>query len=329
MGASVVWSSEADDAIRGDLTAAIAYATPAGGAVVTAVTTVGLGNREAGELTFTTSLGLPKKLERILRDRRVAMAYHARDHGFARFPHFVLGQGNAKVELTPSKERLDSVIPQVEKFLGEIKEGFFWDRLLREYKMDRVFVDVALIRLVEWDTLEASGTPKAVGEPLIGPPPPQPPPKNGTAPRVNMSKVARQVSRLPHRVLAFVGADGYPVIVPVRIDGHDASGFRLSAASGLIPPGGRRAGLLAHGYHPQLIGIGTRAMTGWLEVGVDGTVTYAPHTAKGWSAPPMKNVLLVMNGLLAKLGYRRAVRKGVLDELQHLQAQTEAEGVAG
>ncbi len=126
-----------------------------------------------------------------------------------------------------------------------------------------------------------------------------------------------------------MGADGYPVIVPVRIDGHDASGFRLSAASGLIPPGGRRAGLLAHGYHPQLIGIGTRAMTGWLEVGVDGTVTYAPHTAKGWSAPPMKNVLLVMNGLLAKLGYRRAVRKGVLDELQHLQAQTEAEGVAG
>lgn len=326
---TVVWSTEAEDVIRGDLTAAVAYVTPAGGAVVTAVTPLGLGNREAGVLVFTTSLGLSKKLERILRDRHVAMAYHARDHGFSRSPHFVLAQGNAKVELTPSNERLNSVIPQAEKFLGEIKEGLFWERLLREYYMDRVFVDVALIRLVEWEALEATGTPKVVGQPLPDPPPPQSPPKNGTAPRVNMSKVARKVSRLPHRVLAYVGADGYPVIVPVRIDGNDATGFRLSAAPGLIPPGGRRAGLLAHEYHPQLVGIGTRAMTGWLEVGVEGTVTYAPHTAKGWSAPPMKNVLLVMNGLLAKFGYRRAVRKGVLDELQRLQAQTQAEGDTG
>lgn len=330
MGARVVWSSEADDVIRGDLTAAVAYSTPAGGAVVTAVSTLGMGDRESGSLAFTTSLGLSKKLERMLRDPKVAIAYHARDHGYARSPCFELAQGDASVELTPSKERLEGIFPEVEKFFGQgLKTGFFWDRLMREYYTDRVFVDVSLIRLAEWDSLEATGAPEVIGEPLPGPPLPQSPPKGGTAPRVNVSKVARKVERLPHRVLAYLGADGYPVIVPVDVDGHDAAGFHLTAASGLLPPGGRRAGFLTHGYHPHLIGIATQAMTGWLEVGTDGTITYAPHTAKGWTAPPLKNVLLVMNGLLAKFGYRRAVRNGVFDELRHLQEQRQAGEGAG
>lgn len=329
MGAGVVWSSEVDDIVQGDMAAAIAYATPAGGAVVTAVSTLGLGNREMGEFTFTTSLGLPKKLERILRDPRVAIAYHARDHGFSHSTRYVMGQGKARVELTPSKKRLEGVFQQAERFVGELKHGLFWDRLLREYYLDRVFVDVPLIRLCEWDTLEAAGAPTVTGEPLPGLPTPQSPPKGGTAPRVNMPKVARKVARLPHRLIGFVGADGYPVIVPVRIDGHDAGGFRLTAASGLIPPGGRRAGLLAHGYRPQFVGISTRSMTGWLEVEVDGTITYAPHTAKGWSAPPLKTVLTVMNGLLAKVGYRRAMRTGLIEELSRLQKEAQAEEVAG
>lgn len=330
MSARVVWSSEADDVIRGDLTAAVAYSTPAGGAVVTAVSTLGMGDRESGSLAFTTSLGLSKKLERMLRDRRVAIAYHARDHGYSRSPCFELAQGDASVELAPSKERLESIFPEAEKFLGQgIKRGFFWDRLLREYYTDRVFVDVSLIRLAEWDSLEATGAPKVVGEPLPGPPLAQSPPKGGTAPRVNVSRVARKVARLPHRVLAYIGTDGYPVIVPVHVDGHDAAGFHLTAASGLLPPGGRRAGLLTHGYHPHLIGIATQAMTGWLEVRTDGTITYAPHTAKGWSAPPLKNVLVIMNGLLAKFGYRRAVRNGVFDELQLLQERMQAGEGAG
>jgi hypothetical protein len=58
----VAWSDEADDAIAGDLTAAIAYVTPAGGVVVTAVATCGVRDRGAGALVFTTSLGLSKKV---------------------------------------------------------------------------------------------------------------------------------------------------------------------------------------------------------------------------------------------------------------------------
>jgi len=45
-----------------------------------------------------------------------------------------------------------------------------------------------------------------------------------------------------------------------------AAGLRLVAADGLLPPGGRRAGLPAHAYHPQLVGLATRTFTGWLQV---------------------------------------------------------------
>ena len=94
---------------------------------------------------------------------------------------------------------------------------------------------------------------------------PQAPPKNGTGPRVDVDRAAERIAVLPHRVLAYGGADGFPVVVPVKLDEHDAAGLRLVTASGLLPPGGRRAGLLAHAYRPQLVGLSTRIFTGWLQ----------------------------------------------------------------
>jgi hypothetical protein len=54
IGEPVRWPDEVDEVISGDLAAAVAYLTPAGGAVVTAVGTVGIGRRETGEVGFTT-----------------------------------------------------------------------------------------------------------------------------------------------------------------------------------------------------------------------------------------------------------------------------------
>jgi hypothetical protein len=64
--------------------------TPAGGAVVTAVAPIGLRDREAGTVGFTTSLGFGRKLDRIKQTPRVALAYHAREHGFATEPRYGL-----------------------------------------------------------------------------------------------------------------------------------------------------------------------------------------------------------------------------------------------
>jgi hypothetical protein len=319
-GEPVRWSDEVDEVIRGDLTAAAAYLTPAGGAVVTAVDPLAIGQRQAGLVGFTTSLGFAKKLERIIADPHVALAYHTREHGFSASPAFALAQGRAVVDIRPSRERLDAIVPNVERQMGPIVRGPVWDRLLREYYYERVFVDITVERVVAWPDLGAAGQMEVTGTPWPGPAAPQPPPRNGTGPRLDVDRAAGRIATLPHRVLAWRGADGFPVVVPVDLAGHDAAGLRLVAPGGLFPPGGRRAGLLAHAYRPQLIGLSTRIFTGWLEVTDDGAAVYAPHTSKGFTAPPRKKLLLVSNGLFAKYGMWQARRQGTAERLERLAA---------
>ena len=106
----------------------------------------------------------------------------------------------------------------------------------------------------------------------------------------------------------------------MELAGHDAAGLRLVTPDGMLPPGGRRAGLLAHAYRPQLIGLATRTFTGWLDVAGDGTAIYSPHTSKGFVAPPRKKLLLVSNGLFAKYGLWQARRQGTAGRLERLAA---------
>jgi hypothetical protein len=318
----VRWSDEVDDVIRGDLTAVAAYVTPAGGAVAVGITPCGLSDREQGTLGFTTSLGFGKKLERIVRDPHVAVAYHSREHGFSTSRCYVLAQGNASVDLEPSAVRLKEFGPQVTRFLGELKQGPVWDRLLREYYAERVFVDIDVTRVVTWPDLSASGEPEVAGAALPESPPPQAEPRFGTGPRADPAMVAGRLSSLPHRLLAWRGSDGFPVVVPVALAGHDHTGLRLVAPPGLLPPGGRRAGLVAHAYRPRLVGLATRILTGWLEVGDDGSAVYAPHTSKGFRAPPDKNLLLVSNGLMAKVGHWQSRRSGAAERLRALAEES-------
>src|SRR3954453_8129914 len=134
------WPDEVDEVIAGDMTAALAYVTPAGGAVVTAVAPIGMRDRDRGTVGFTTSLGFGKKLERIKRNPRVALAYHAREHGFATGPEFVLVQGDAEPVTDPDRDFVENVIgPQAERFMGPAKRGrLFWARGRQGYYGHRV-----------------------------------------------------------------------------------------------------------------------------------------------------------------------------------------------
>jgi hypothetical protein len=124
-----MWSDEDDQIIGGDLTAALAYVTPAGGAVVTPVAPLGLRDRGAATVKFTTSLGFGRKLDRIEANPRVALAYHAREHGFATEPRFVLVQGTAGYDVNPDPTVLaEQVRPASTRFMGAPRTGFFWDR---------------------------------------------------------------------------------------------------------------------------------------------------------------------------------------------------------
>lgn len=319
----LTWSETAYEAFKGDLTVAAAYLTPAGGAVVTSVSPVGLADRAANEVSFTTSLGFPKKLERILRDPRVSLAYHTRVHGFATPSHYILAQGRASVDLQPSTQRLADLMAASEPFLGKTRRGRLWDWLLREYHQNRVFIDVRLERISAWPDLSASGPATVTGASWPRHPVEQEPPRNGTAPRIPVSKLARQIGSLPYHLLAYQGADGRPVILPVKVTGHDKAGLRVAAPPGLLPPGARRAGLLAHRFRPQCVGVSMCTVTGWLTV-KDGEALYAPHTSAGMTAPPSRMVMTVANGLLAKQGLRRAQRNGTAARLRDLVARDQA-----
>jgi hypothetical protein len=295
-----VWSDLDDAVLGGDLTAALAYVTPAGGAVVTPVAPIGLRDRETGTVGFTTSLGFGRKLDRIKQNPRVALAYHAREHGFATGPRFVLVQGTARYDAQPDRRVLEERVgPASERFMGPPRRGPFWDRWLSAYYGDRVVVTVQVDRVLSWPDLQCSGEPAVSGAPLEQrDPEPQSPPQKGTGPRIDVQRAARRLRRLPHVLLAHVGADGLPAVVPVRVGEAGPGGIALEGA---LPAGGRRAGLLGHRYERQLIGLEARQHTGWLADGL-----YAPHTESGFRAPANKTVLLLANGFMARRGLRRA-----------------------
>lgn len=300
------WDDEIDAILTGDLAAGLGYRTPAGGVVVQAVAPIGLRDRDAGTIGFTTSLGFSKKLERIERDPRVAMAFHAREHGFASGSDYVLVQGRARIISAPTQAERDEVREQATLHLGAPAEGFFWDRWLKEYYAARVPVRIDVERIVVWPDLRCAGAPRVLGEPLADEPvAPQKPPKGGTGPRVDVTKMAKRVRGTRHVLLGFADGGGHPLIVAVTVADAGAGGLRLGADAPL-PSGGRRAGLLGHSYRRRLIGLEARQYTGWLAVGDDGAALYAPHTETGYRAPPNKTLLLLLNGILAKRGMRAA-----------------------
>src|SRR5213080_4973876 len=260
----VRWPDDVDEIVAGDLTTALAYLTPAGGVVITAVAPIGLRDRERGEVTFTTSLGFGRKLERIRSRPQVALLYHAREHGFHEGSELVLVHGTARISERPDRTYLDEVVgPAAESYMGPPRRGVFWDRWLREYYSDRVPV------------------------------------------HVDVERAARRARPLRHALLGWCGADGYPSVVPVELGDPGSRGIPLTSARPL-PPGGRRAGLLAHDYGPHLVGLRVRQFTGWLEGGV-----YAPHTEQGFRAPSNKTLLLLANGFMAKRGLRKARKTAV------------------
>ncbi|MEU6936427.1 hypothetical protein ABZ943_06870 [Streptomyces rubiginosohelvolus] len=278
------WSDTTHEVLSGDLNVAVAYVTPTGGAVVVSVSPLGLTDRAAGRIGFTTSLGFPRKLERILRDPRVALAYHTREHGLARPEDYVLAQGDAVVDTRPSPQRLDDVLDASDRFFGPGKSGRAWDWLLHEYRRARVYVDIDVRRMATWPDLAACGPQEVTGPAWPDAPAEQRAPENGTAPRVDVAKLSRKVDPLPYRLLAYRGADGYPVVVPVEIVGRDHTGFRLLSPPGLLPPGGRRAGLLAHSFRPQNVGLAMMTFTGWLTARSETEACYAPHTSTALAA---------------------------------------------
>ena len=208
----VSWPDHVDEILGADLTAALGYVTPAGGAVVMAVAPIGLRDRERGTVGFTTSLGFAKKLDRIRREPRVALAYHAREHGARSRSEYVLVQGRAEPVEKPTAEDRALVRRQAEQLPGRGPQ--------------RAVLGPLAARVLHGahPGLGARGAAHRLARPALrtGEPEryglPEPAPRRsrsrrrrkGTGPRVDMERVAKRLAKTPHLLLGHVGSDGYP-----------------------------------------------------------------------------------------------------------------------
>jgi hypothetical protein len=311
---AALWPDTADEILGGDQVVLFAHVTPASGVVLTPLTNTGLRDRESGTATpVSSSVGMWKKLDRIRRNRRVAIAYHTREHGFSDQPEYVLVQGEAALSPLEDRRWVERHLDAWERFSGPRDVGPLGERWLSVYHW-RVGIEIAVTRVMIWPDLDCSGAPEVHGAPLPPEPPqPQRPPARGTGPRIDHARAARRASRLPNVLLGWVGADGFPLVVPVEVTGTDERGIALEAPEGLVPPGGRRAGLTAHSFARYTFGQNQRKHTGWLEAEPGrGEVVYAPHTEAGYWLPTSRLLYRIGSGFVTRRGYREARRAGFL-----------------
>ena len=301
------WPDAVEELLVGDQAIAFAYVTPASGVVVTPVTNFAMHDRVRGTASVNTSVGAGRKLERVRRNPRVALAFHTRAHGSSPRPEYVLLQGSASLS-DPVDDFPQVVSERWERAAGPVAGGPLWSRWLRVYHR-RVAIEVDVERIVVWPDLACRGPATVHGTPWPSDPAPaQRPPRNGTAPRVDHGRAASRAARLPDVLLGWVGADGFPVVSPVRIGSADAEGILLDAPPEIVPEGGRRAGLTAHRFTRHVVGQRQRIHTGWLtSAGLQ--VRYAPHTERAYWMPASRLVYNVAVGFETRRRVRAAARR--------------------
>ena len=304
-----MWSDAADEILGGDQVVALAYVTPAKGVVLTPVTNFAMRDRDKGTIdAVNSSVGVYKKLERIRDNPHVALAYHTRTHGFSDRPEYVLVQGTATLT-EPDPHYPQTHADAWRRFGGSPDPGRMWNWWLKVYNL-RVGIHVDVERVITWPDLSCAGEPVVDGTPPPrSEPPPQREPKKGTGPRVDHQRAARRARKLDNVLLGWVGADGFPTVVPAGVERATADGIELRTPPGLVPSGGRRAGLIAHEFARYTAGQIQRQHTGWLEAEPgEGTVLYAPHTERGYHMPASMTVFRLAAGAGTRAGLRGARR---------------------
>jgi nitroimidazol reductase NimA-like FMN-containing flavoprotein (pyridoxamine 5'-phosphate oxidase superfamily) len=310
-GTVTQWSDEIDEILDGDHVVMLAYVTPAKGVVLLPVSNFGTRDREAGTISVNSSVAAWRKLERMRKNPRVALAFHTRAHALHDRSEFVLIQGDARLT-EPIEDYPSTILERWERLEPWRDRNRFWRWWQRIYGI-RVEIQVSVSRLVVWPDLECGGAPSFIGKAWPPePPPPQPAPKKGTGPRTDASRAARKAAELDHVLLGWVGTDGYPVTVPVKVEGANEDGIVLKGPREMIPPGGRRAGLTAHWFSRGVVGQDQRKHTGWMRAeGEHEPVVYAPHTESNYRFPASPLLYRIVTGAGTRWWHRRAKRAGI------------------
>lgn len=300
-----------DAVLDGDFTVALAQVTPLRGVVLTPVNSFGW-DRDSRTFRFTSDLAAFKKLRRLEHNPQVAVVFHTREHGTAHGEDYIVVQGDAAFSWYPDREQLRPFYQRPGTTLGpDNLGGPLWSWWLDPFWWDRVVVQVQAQRILAFADPWCRGSASVVGaaEPAEQPTS-QTPPAKGVGPRIDVGRAARQLHALPHRLLGWVGTDGYPMAAPVHAVAATSGGMDLTTPRGLVPDGSRRAGLTGHAFTAGTLGQRQLALTGWLDNN-GATLRYAPHTRLGYTVPANRFVWRTVVGAVTRIGLERARHEGL------------------
>jgi hypothetical protein len=317
------WPDAVDEIVAGDHVVALAHLTPMRGVVLTPVTNFASADRATGTIGLNSSIGAWKKLARLRADAEAAVAFHTRRHSRSRGSGYVLAQGRVRLGPLDDPDAWRAHCGEAwDRFVGHspAQERQLWRWWLSAYHW-RVPIELKVSRLTMWPDLACRGEIETLGEPAAPTPAPQRPPARGVGPRVDTRSAARRLVKLPDVLLGWRGSDGYPMVVPVEVGDPSSEGIELHAAPGLIPTGGRRAGVTGHWFSEGVVGQRQLRLTGWLEAGDEGRLLYAPHTATAYCLPPSALLYRIAAGYVTRRGLRQAIEAGLVSP-----SGSEAEG---
>jgi hypothetical protein len=210
-------------------------------------------------LDVSTGLTYPTKAERARRNPKVSLLYSdPLGSGLVR-PPVVLVQGLATVRDTDLQANCDQYVRRVMAKTPAAFKGMpkFLLRSVGWY-FTRIWVHVTPVRVWWWDSDAMTSEPGqwvALPETSVPPSDPAPPGKPPAAwlePPADWRSTARDViSRLDQRSLAWVGADGFPLSVPITGLEQTEIGFRLQIGRHLPGTPAGPACLTAHA-HPEV-----------------------------------------------------------------------------
>ncbi len=285
---AAAWADDIDAVFAGDLVAALTITTASGDVVTVPAAPLGVRDRGEGWVSCIVPAGFADRLDHLGHDPRAALTFLSRAHGTATGGAYVLVQGRARSAGTV----VGAVRSRAAALLEPSVTATWRDHWLGERRAGAVSVRVHVHRITTWSDTRASGLPTTFGAAAAPAPAPQPTPLHPGV-GVDAREAVRRLRGHPHRLLSYIGGDGFPVTIPVRILEAGEQSVRITAPAGTLPAGGRRTGLLALAYGPRLSALSTRHHTGWLTKHKDGTATYVPYTAYGHHLPQNKALRLL------------------------------------
>jgi hypothetical protein len=197
-------SEELEGILSGDHVVMLVYATPANGAVLLPLGNFAGSERPEGMVSaINTSVGAWRKLERLRRNPKVALAYHSRTHSESDSQEYVLVQGEATLS-APMEDYPAKIGERWDRFEPWSSTPALWKRWQRIYAL-RVAIDVKVERVIVWDDLSCGGEARVYGTPLPErPPQSQSEPGKGNGPTNGCEACCGEDGRVAAR-LAWVG----------------------------------------------------------------------------------------------------------------------------